>query len=59
MEIKILLKKTQRIKAANLAHSGTEGNMMSKDREDILKATLISYWNSHFQIALIIDDKSY
>ena len=36
-----------------------EGNMMSKDREDILKATLVSYWSPHFQITLIIDDKSY
>lgn len=38
-----MTKETQRIKAANLAHSGTEGNMMSKDREDILKETLVSY----------------
>lgn len=36
-----------------------EGNMMSKGRKDILKATLASYWNSHFQITLKIDDKSY
>lgn len=28
-------------------------------REDILELRLVSYWNPHFQIPLIIDDKSY
>lgn len=28
-------------------------------RKDILELRLVSYWNPHFQIPLIIDDKSY
>lgn len=36
-----------------------KSNMLSKDRKDILEPRLVSYWNPHFQIPLIIDDKSY